>query len=327
MDPAAMAGESLGPIPFSDDAGSQKSCAGDFDCGAPEYCPADTLKCERPVPAVISPFLIELYNGAIAPQHGLPRVGRFLAGRFRGFTFTVDLGSSFFGLSRQLQAPPATRRVMLVGVAENAAQLALTLPLGRVKEWNRRWAGEETARELSSVVLKLKEGADVARLGSEVRALGLRLADSGAERAGLMALLMTLLFALVSLAVLTVAAVNIAHGFFRQVAERRRELGVMRAVGASGSDVMRLVLAEAALIGLWGGAIGLLVARAGALAVDLLSTRAVPDFPFKPDSWFAFGWLIPAGAVVCSVLACVAGAAWPARAAARLDPAEALSQP
>jgi ABC-type antimicrobial peptide transport system permease subunit len=90
---------------------------------------------------------------------------------------------------------------------------------------------------------------------------------------------------------------------------------------------MSLVLAEAALIGLWGGAVGLAVARGGALLVDLLSSRVVPDFPFKPDSWFAFGWLIPAGAVVCSVLACVAGAAWPARAAARLDPAEALSQP
>jgi hypothetical protein len=50
MDPAAMAGESLGPIPFSDDPGSQRACASDADCSAPEYCPADTLKCERPVP-------------------------------------------------------------------------------------------------------------------------------------------------------------------------------------------------------------------------------------------------------------------------------------
>jgi hypothetical protein len=284
-------------------------------------------RCERPVPAVISPFILELYNGAIAPQHGLPRVGRFLAGRFRGFTFTAELGASFFGMRGQIHAPPVQRRIMLVGIAPRAAQLALTLPLGHVRAWNAAYTGPQAAKELSSVVLVLREGADVARLSAAIRSMGFTLADSGAEKIGLLLTLLTLLFALVSLAIVTVAAVNIAHGFFRQVAERKRELGVMRAVGASGSDIMRLVLGEAAVIGLNGGLVGLAVARAGAFALDLASTRFLPDFPFKPESYFSFGWMIVAGAILCSVLACVAGAWLPARAAAKLDPTEALSTP
>jgi len=342
VDPAAMAGESLGPIPFSDALGSQSSCVSDADCRSPEYCArpltaaargdAAGARCELPVPAVISPFILELYNGAIAPQHGLPRVGRFLAGRFRGFTFTAELGASFFGLSRRALAAtappePVERRIMLVGIGPRAAQLALTLPLGRVRAWNSAFAGDDAGRELSSLVLELREGADVARLAAAVRALGLELADSGAEKVGLLLTLLTLLFTLVSLAVLAVAATNIAHGFFRQVAERKRELGVMRAVGASARDVMSLVLAEAAVIGLYGGLAGLLVARLGAFAVDLMSERVVPDFPFKPDTWFSFGWPMVAGAILCSVFACVLGAWLPARAAARLDPTEALSTP
>jgi ABC-type antimicrobial peptide transport system permease subunit len=133
------------------------------------------------------------------------------------------------------------------------------------------------------------------------------------------------LFALVSFAVIAVAALDIAHGFYRAVAERKREIGVLRAVGASAADVQRLFLAEAALVGLAGGALGLLVARLGALAVDGSARRLLPDFPFRPESWFAFDWRIAAIALLCAVLACMAGALLPARAASKMDPAEALT--
>ena len=59
--------------------------------------------------------------------------------------------------------------------------------------------------------------------------------------------------------------------------------------------------------------------------IDAASRRWVPDFPFKPDSYFAFGWMLLAGALGCSILACMLGAFWPARAAARLEPTEALT--
>jgi putative ABC transport system permease protein len=323
LDPAAVAGESLAPIPFSDEPGSLRPCTSDADCVAPEYCPADTGACERPVPAVLSPFLLEMYNGAIAPSHGLPRIGEFLASRLRGFTFHVALGESIIAL----RAPPAQvreRRIMLVGIARRAAQLAVTLPLGRVRAWNAAYAGPR-AQGYSSVLLELGDGADVTRLAAAVRALGYTVADSGAERAGLALTLMTLLFALVSAAVVAVAAINIAHSFFRSVAERRRELGLLRAVGASARDVERIVLGEALAIGLAGGVAGLVLALGGAWLVDAAAARWVPDFPFKPESYFHFGWPVLAAALGCALGACVAGAYLPARAAARLDPADALA--
>ncbi|HZS41157.1 MAG TPA: ABC transporter permease [Polyangia bacterium] len=325
--PEAMAGEPLAPEPFSDELGSQKSCAADGDCPQGEYCPLDAGRCERPVPAVISPFLLELYNGAIAPSHRLPKVGKFLASRFRGFTFSVGLGQSVIGLSTPLGAPPRERRVMLVGIAPRAAQLALTLPLGRVQRWNAEYAGEAAGRTFSSVLLELQPKANAASLSAAIREMGFTISDSGAERAGLALTLLTLLFALVSFAIVAVASINIAHTFFRAVAERRREIGILRSLGASSGDVQRVLLAEAAAIGLCGGASGLVLARVGGWLVDLASQRLAPEFPFKPDTWFAFGWPLVAGALGCSVAACLAGAAWPARAAARLDPAEALAAP
>jgi putative ABC transport system permease protein len=323
IDPAAMAGEALGPESFADNLGTHKACNSDADCSvAGEYCPWDTHACEPPVPAVISPFIVELYNGTLAAQTGLPKIGRFLAGRLRGIVFNIELGRSFIGAAKT-GVEPHQRKVMLVGISPHAAQLALTLPLGYVQTWNQQYAAG--APTLSSVVLELHDGADVTRLTAAIRAVGYDIADSGAERAGLAITLVTLLFALVSFAMVSIAAINIAHSFFRTVAERRRELGVMRSVGASAADVRRLVLAEAACIGLVGGAIGVVMARLFALAIDAASRRWVPDFPFKPDTYFSFGWTLLAGALGCSILACMLGAFWPARAAARLEPTEALT--
>jgi ABC-type antimicrobial peptide transport system permease subunit len=300
IDPEATSGDSIGPEPFS-------------------VKPDD-----HPVPAVISPFVVEIYNTTIAPSHGLPKIGLFLVGRLRGFSFNAELGRSFLGVGRSA-GTPRTQAIMLVGVSARAAPLALSVPLEYVRRWNREFAGEAAARELSSVLLELKPGADVTRLTEAVRALGFGVADSGAERVGLALTLLTLLFALVSAAILSVAVINIAHGFFRVVAERRREIGLYRALGASRADVAALILVEAAIVGLGGGGLGVAVARCAGFLADRAAARFVPDFPFKPDSFFSFGPSIVLGALACAVGACLLGAALPARSAARLDPALALA--
>jgi hypothetical protein len=327
LDAAALNAEKVAPEKFTDDLGSEKACQGvDSDCPSGEYCPADTWRCERPIPAVLSPFMLEIYNGAIAPSHGLPKIGSFLASRFRGFTFNIELGRSMV-IGKPVAAPPRVRRLMLVGISPRGSQLAITVPLGYVQKWNGDFSGAAAAKNYSSILLELRPHADVTRLTAAVRALGFAVADNGAEKAGLALTFLTLLFALVSAAIVGVAAVNIAHSFFRQVAERRREIGVLRAVGASARDIRRMILGEAAAIGLCGGILGLIFARLAAFAVDLASKRWVPDFPFKPDSYFDFDWPILCGALLCAILACVGGALFPARAAAKLDPCEALASP
>src|SRR6185436_11264401 len=52
------------------------ACAVDADCAPSEYCerPSDSDKghCSRPVPALVSRYLTELFDHGIAPSHGLP---------------------------------------------------------------------------------------------------------------------------------------------------------------------------------------------------------------------------------------------------------------
>ncbi len=328
LDPSAVAGERFAPEPFADlEAGPHDACNADPDCRRPgEYCAWDVHQCEKPVPIIISKFLVELYNASFAPAHGLPRISDFLASRFRGFTFTVELGASFMG-PPAARGTPRQRRVMLVGISDRAVPIGISFPLPYVRRWNAEYAGDAAARGYTSAVVEVADKSAVTRVAAAGRAMGLTVVDNGAEQAGLAITLIGLLFVLVSLAIVVVAALNIAHTFYRAVAERKREIGVLRAVGASARDVERLLLGEAAAIGLAGGILGLALAFGASLLADLAARRWAPDFPFKPDSFFHFTPSVCAGSLAFALIACVAGAFLPALRAARLQPADALSSP
>src|SRR5205085_709985 len=60
----------------------------------------------------------------------------------------------------------------------------------------------------------------------------------------------------IGLIALVIAALGIASAMLAAVRERRREIGVLKAIGARDRDVMRLFLVEASTIGLVGGVIG-----------------------------------------------------------------------
>ena len=323
IDPQAVT-EPTGPVTFADHVSDKNPfCTEDKNCPAGTFCSWDVNKCEPPVPVIVSPTLLELYNGSIAKSHGLPRISGLLAGRMRGLMLTAELGRSF--VSKRELGTAKQRRMMLVGISDRAQSLGMTVPLPYVQRWNAEYAGERAAKEYSSVSVQLRPGHSVTAVVEYVRKLGYTIEDNGAEQAGLAVTLITALFVLVSLSTLVVAAVNVAHTFFRAIAERRHELGVMRAVGATERDVSLLLLGEAASVGLLGGLCGLLMARLGGWGIDLLSRRVLPEFPFKPDSYF---WFSPELLLILlgfSVLVCLIGAALPAWTAAKLSPAQALS--
>ena len=120
--------------------------------------------------------------------------------------------------------------------------------------------------------------------------------------------IVTLLFIVISLVIIGMSAVNIAHTFFMLISDRKREIGILRAVGATKADVRRIILGEAAAVGAVAGALGIVIGVASSLIIDFLSRRFVPDFPFKPDSYFLFTPLLLGGALLFAVVFCVLGA-------------------
>ena len=146
-----------------------------------------------------------------------------------------------------------------------------------------------------------------------------------AERAANIIRTVESVFALISFVIVGIAAVNISQMFFMIIYQRKRELGLFRALGASRVHVRLIILGEAAFIGIFGGILGAATGYGASQLVDWIAQQ-LPEFPYKPESFFSFPlWVWPA-AVGISVLFCLLGAFFPANTAARQEPAEALTE-
>jgi hypothetical protein len=327
IDPALVKGESVAGAFVDPLDKSGPACADDGGCPASQYCERPSGgaegRCSDPVPALVSRYLVEIFDKSIAPAHGLPPVGETLVARAQGVTFNFRLGESMLGKAKR--GAPRTARVRLVGVSRRAVDLGLTLPLAVVRRWNREYAGDAAAERYSSALVQVTSpdaSADVLAAGTR---LGLMPHDTRARDVSVLIAGVTGLLSLIAAVILIVSASNIAYTFRVLVAERRAEIALYRALGAAGSDVRAWMMGLAVVVGVVGGAAGLGIARVSALVADVVAARKLPDFPFKPASFFAFPWWLWAVGLAFAALFAMLGAWGPARRAARVEPAAALS--
>ncbi len=125
--------------------------------------------------------------------------------------------------------------------------------------------------------------------------------------------LLTLLLAGIASISLVVGGIGIMNIMLVSVRERTREIGIRKAVGARGSDIMLQFLVEALVLSLAGGLIGIAL---GVAASAVIGTIAGWGFQFNPITVVvAVGFSLGVGVVF---------GVWPARQAARLDPITAL---
>ncbi|XXF76554.1 FtsX-like permease family protein [Myxococcaceae bacterium GXIMD 01537] len=275
----------------------------------------------QPLPAVLSTRLLEIYNKTFAPARKLPQLSPSL---LVGFGFPVEFNRSYVAAAAPGPTTPAQAQV--VGLSDRALLAGITVPLDAAVRLNR--ASGVDADTFTGVTLVAADPSAVPALVDAVKQMGLDIDDQErrlAENAGAAVTLTTSALALLSVLICLLAAVNIAHALSASVRARAKEIGVMQAVGASRADVRNIVLAEAGVVGLAGGVLGTAVALGLALGVDRLATRYLPNFPFKPGSFFAFPWPVVLGGVLLGLLAALAGAYFPSRRAAATDPARTLA--
>ena len=298
------------------------------------YCDDTERMCKHRVPVVLSSTVVELYNTRFAKAHGMPVANQDLVNfliQSRGLSamrFSVGLNNTVIaGGGKVSRTRPRRVEAVIVGVSSRAMPVGVTMPLPYIEKWNREFLGEEAATAFSSIIVKLKDRNQLAPFSQWLKdSEDLRLEDSLGEQFATVIFVIRLLFLIISVAILVVAIINIGHNFFVQVSERRREIGIMRAVGATEADVLLIVLGEAAMVGIVGGVIGIGLAWAIGSGWDVIAATRIPRFPFKPASWFDFKPWIWGSALVFSTVFCILGGYLPARRAAKMEPAQALAQ-
>ena len=127
---------------------------------------------------------------------------------------------------------------------------------------------------------------------------------------------LTLALAGIAAISLTVAGIGIMNVMLVSVSERTSEIGLMKAVGVTQRQIVLAFLAEASLLSVAGGILGLITAQ----VLVRLSVQFLPDLPAHVPDWAVMSALFIAVGV-----GLIFGV-WPARRASKLDPIQALAR-
>jgi putative ABC transport system permease protein len=243
-----------------------------------------------------------------------------LAGR--GVVLTQNLGKTLdvrVGDDLWLEAPHGPQQTTVLALVPYFSTVIGTVGMGldQMQAWFDRPAA--TTLQVSAAA-----GVDPDRLLADVRRVVPApnyVYDGRAALSGLEAPLHQSMFIAnaVWIIVVFVAAVALLNTLTLSVLERRREIGVLRAMGSSRRFTLQMVLAEAVGIGVIGGVLGLAFGLTDQWLFSLVSADIMNfDVDFRPSP-MALVFAIGALAI------CMLGSVPPARRAARLNIIEAVS--
>jgi len=178
----------------------------------------------------------------------------------------------------------------------------------------------------SSVSVRVKNPAQVQAVEDAIKKMGFNtfsILDASNSLRQVFRVLYAFLGIFGSLA-LTVASIGIVNTLVMAILERRREIGIMKAIGASDGDIQKLFFAEAGAMGILGGIVGVVLGWAIGQIINFGTNIWLKSQSLPPEHF----WLVPLWLVVFSIvfafLVSLVSGLYPAARAARLDPVQAL---
>ncbi len=187
-----------------------------------------------------------------------------------------------------------------------------------------RAAGDQPV--YSSISVRVKNPSQVQPVEDAIKKMGFTtfsILDASRGLRQFFAVLYAFLGIFGSLA-LMVASIGIVNTLVMAILERRREIGIMKAIGASDGDVKKLFFAEAGAMGILGGMVGVALGWFIGQVINFGTNVYLKRQSLPPEHFWAVPWWLVALAIGFSFVVSLVSGLYPAGRAARLDPVQAL---
>ena len=274
------------------------------------------------LPVAFSSLLVETYNAAIAPVLHSPQLSD---ASLRGLGFDLVVGRSLL-LGRRGARAEGRERAHLAGVSRYARRLSILIPLEMAEPLLARYGTVPTEPTVyDGALVRARDAAALPQLTRAIEGLGFAL-DHTAQRARRAMDLATALASSLGFLVLLLAASTIAQSTAAHLRQRRRELAVLRALGARRSQLLLMLLLQALASGLLGGGIGVLAAQLAVVGLDAALQAWLATMGLTPPHLHALPLGLTAGCVGAAALAALLGALRPAWHSARANVTQLLAE-
>jgi putative ABC transport system permease protein len=291
-----------------------------------------------------APAPSETRTGKEKPREAGPpgRAGRGDPAQTAGASAT-NPGNDAAGETVSFSVVRREKPLRIVGIIESEPYAGITassaarvfLPVGLAEKLHPAQASNlrdimqarpSSSESYSALIVRVGDPARVAPTQEALKQMGFRtfsLLDATKSLRRVFVIL-DLFLAIFGSVALVVASLGIVNTLVMSVLERRREIGVLKALGASDADVKRLFFVEAGVMGSVGGALGVLLGWLIGRAINIGTNiyLAQQELPHETIILLPL-WLI-AGAVAFAVVVSLLAGIYPAARAAHLDPVEVL---
>jgi len=286
------------------------------------------LNLERGTAVIGSQVPMSFYNPRMRPGEEMPPPPDLM-----GKTIRLEL------MKWDQENTPITKTVQftVAGVLEESrgeSDWTIYVPLEDVTAWNEWFQGKRINRNkegYNNVIVKVADVSQTLEISDQINALGYQsyTPQSFVEGINSFYVVLQIMFGGVGAIALLVAAIGIANTMAMAILERTREIGLMKAVGATNRDVLSIFLGEAAGIGFIGGLGGALIGWAGGHIIQVLGLAymaqqtAESGGPPPSLSVYTPPWLVLFTIAFATLIGLLSGI-YPALRAATLVPVKAL---